>query len=279
SSERHHLYPFSLFTPFFLLCNKTHSSIDTKNQLISDRGGIGRRKHLLFRDQQIFMDSIDLKYEEEFVSGKGGLKLFTCRWLPAGDEPKALVFLLQGYAMDASISMKGTATRLARAGYGVYGIDYIGHGKSEGLHGYIPNFDDLVQDCADHYRTVCEREENKRKLRYMMGESMGGAVALFLHRMMPGFWDGAVLVAPMCKLADEMKPNPVVVTVLRKLCHVIPTWKLVPSQDIIEAAVKDPAAKEAVRSNPYWYTGRPRLKTADELLKATIFLEQRLHEV
>ena len=29
---------------------------------------------------------------------------------------------------------------------------------------------------------------------------MGGAVALLLHRKNPSFWDGAVLVAPMCKV-------------------------------------------------------------------------------
>lgn len=29
---------------------------------------------------------------------------------------------------------------------------------------------------------------------------MGGALALVLHRKKPGYWDGAVLVAPMCKV-------------------------------------------------------------------------------
>lgn len=46
-----------------------------------------------------------------------------------------------------------------------------------------------------------ERKENKEKMRYLMGESMGGAVALLLHRKRPEFWDGAVLVAPMCKVS------------------------------------------------------------------------------
>jgi len=30
---------------------------------------------------------------------------------------------------------------------------------------------------------------------------MGGAVALLLHMKDPAFWDGAVLVAPMCKVS------------------------------------------------------------------------------
>lgn len=29
---------------------------------------------------------------------------------------------------------------------------------------------------------------------------MGGAIALMLHRKEPTFWDGAILVAPMCKV-------------------------------------------------------------------------------
>lgn len=45
-----------------------------------------------------------------------------------------------------------------------------------------------------------EKKENREKKRYLMGESMGGAVALMIHRKQPDFWDGAILVAPMCKV-------------------------------------------------------------------------------
>ncbi|KAH9612282.1 hypothetical protein KSS87_021964, partial [Heliosperma pusillum] len=97
----------------------------------------------------------DIKYEEEYILSEGGLKLFTCRWLPQDEEIKALVFLCHGYGMETSISMQGTANRLTKAGYGVYGIDYIGHGKSDGLRCYIPSFDLLVQDCSHHFTKVC----------------------------------------------------------------------------------------------------------------------------
>ncbi|KNA04586.1 hypothetical protein SOVF_198300 [Spinacia oleracea] len=175
--------------------------------------------------------------------------------------------------------MQGTAMRLVKAGYGVYGIDYIGHGKSAGLHGYIPSFKELVQDCSDYFAKVCEKQENERKQRFLMGESMGGAVALRLHRKMPHFWDGAILVAPMCKISEDMKPSPLVISCLRQLAFILPTWRIVPSQDVIDAAVRDPEKKKKVRANPYWYTGRPRLKTAQELFIASIDLESRLHEV
>ena len=38
-------------------------------------------------------------------------------------------------------------------------------------------------------------------MRYLLGESMGGAVALLLHRKKPDYWDGAILAAPMCKVS------------------------------------------------------------------------------
>ncbi|XP_019192694.1 PREDICTED: caffeoylshikimate esterase-like [Ipomoea nil] len=218
-------------------------------------------------------------YEEEMVRSSRGMKLFTCRWVPRSCEPKALIFLCHGYAMECSVSMKGTATRLVNAGYAVYGMDYEGHGKSEGLQGFVPSFDAVVTDCSQHYSNICERQENVKRMRILVGESMGGAMALLLHRKKPHFWDGAVLVAPMCKIAEEMKPPAIVLSVLKKLSKIIPTWKIIPTQDIIDAAFRDPAIRKEVRSNPLCYKGRPRLQTGYQLLSVSLDLERRLDEV
>ncbi|KAL5986100.1 hypothetical protein ACLOJK_028090 [Asimina triloba] len=186
---------------------------------------------------------------------------------------------MAGYAMECSISMKDTGIRLAKAGYAVHGIDYEGHGKSSGLQGYVPSFDDVVNDCSDYFTNICEKKENKKKLRYLLGESMGGAVALLIHQRQPKFWDGAVLVAPMCKIADEMRPHPFVISSLKQLANLIPTWKLIPTPDIIEVAFRQPRVREQIRSNPYCYKGRPRLRTGAELLDVSLNLEKNLTEV
>ncbi|KAL3825746.1 hypothetical protein ACJIZ3_021775 [Penstemon smallii] len=220
-----------------------------------------------------------VKYEEEHIVNSRGVKLFACRWLPENSEPKALIFLCHGYAMECSISMKGCATRLVKAGYEVHGIDCEGHGKSSGLLGLISNFDDLVDDLSEHFTNVSERRENKRKMRILMGESMGGAMVLRLHRKKPEYWDGAVLVAPMCKIADEMRPSPLVVKILSSLARVIPTWKLTPTPDIIDLAFRDPIIRKEVRTNPYTYKGRPRLQTSYQLYTVSMDLEKRLKEV
>ena len=48
----------------------------------------------------------------------------------------------------------GTGTRLAEEGYAVFGIDYEGHGRSEGQRCYIQSFHNLVTDCVSFFRTV-----------------------------------------------------------------------------------------------------------------------------
>jgi len=72
---------------------------------------------------------------------------------------------------------------------------------------------------------IAEKAENKKKMRYLMGESMGGAVALLLHRKKPEYWDGAILVAPMCKV-----PFLSLLYFLQKLTHVLHTLRTLHNQ-------------------------------------------------
>lgn len=230
-------------------------------------------------------DVLDHEYQEEYVRNSRGMSLFACRWLPGKRRnkqqgPKALVFLCHGYAVECGVTMRGTGERLARAGYAVYGLDYEGHGRSDGLQGYVPDFKALVQDCDDHFTSVVRSHGATVRHRFLLGESMGGAVALLLHRARPDFWTGAVLVAPMCKIADDMRPHPVVVNILRAMTSIIPTWKIVPTNDVIDAAYRTQEKRDEIRGNPYCYKDKPRLKTAFELLKVSLDVEANLlHQV
>jgi acylglycerol lipase len=38
--------------------------------------------------------------------------------------------------------------------------------------------------------------------RFLLGQSMGGAVSLKVHLKEPYNWDGVILVAPMCKVSS-----------------------------------------------------------------------------
>ncbi|TYG93699.1 hypothetical protein ES288_A11G131300v1 [Gossypium darwinii] len=224
------------------------------------------------------MNNMTVEYKEEQIKNSRGALLFNCRWLPFSPT-KALVFLCHGYGMECSEFMKECGTRLANAGYAVFGIDYEGHGKSKGDRCYIKKFENIVNDCSEFFKSICAQEEYRGKSRFLYGESMGGAVALLLHRKDPSFWNGAVLVAPMCKISEKLKPHPVVINILTKMEQVIPKWKIVPSKDVIDSAFKDPVKREAVRNNKLIYQDKPRLKTALEVLRTSMSIENGLNEV
>ncbi|KAL2323655.1 hypothetical protein Fmac_028034 [Flemingia macrophylla] len=219
------------------------------------------------------------KYFEIYMKNSRGLQLFTCRWLPVS-SPKALVFLCHGYAMECSTFMRACGERLANAGYAVFGLDYEGHGRSGGVRGLINKFDDVVNDCEYFFKSISGCPEYKEKPKFLYGDSMGGTVCLLLHKRDPSFWDGAVLVAPMCKISDKLKkPIPIIMNILTRLEDIIPKWKIVPTHNIIDFAFKDPSKREAIRSNKLIYQDKPRIKTAMELVRAGTSLGESLHEV
>lgn len=218
-----------------------------------------------------------IKYEEGFTVNSRGTRLFTCKWTSKKLQRKALIFICHGYGGECSISMADTAARLVHAGYAVYGIDQEGHGKSSGSKGYIPSFSDIVKDSADYFKSVCEKPENKTKKRFLYGFSMGGAVVIQLHRKDPTYWDGAVLLAPMCKLAT--RPHPVVVGALKMICTVVPSWRVIPAPDQLDKVCKDPQFRKEVRSNPYMYKGNLAPQTGHELLAASLDIEKNLEDV
>ncbi|XP_066310170.1 caffeoylshikimate esterase-like [Miscanthus floridulus] len=221
----------------------------------------------------------NIKYEEDFFVNSRGNRLFTCSWTPRKSESRALIFICHGYGGECSISMGDTAARLVHRGYAVHGIDHEGHGKSSGSKGYISSFSDVVGDCSDHFKSVCEKQENRLKKRFLYGFSMGGAVVLQLHRKDTLYWDGAVLLAPFCKMFDNMRPHPIIVSALKMISTVAPSWRVIPATDMIDKVCKDPQFKKEIRSNPYMYKGNLALQTGHELLSVGLDIEKNLHEV
>uniref|UniRef100_A0A7I4A5L0 Serine aminopeptidase S33 domain-containing protein n=1 Tax=Physcomitrium patens TaxID=3218 RepID=A0A7I4A5L0_PHYPA len=187
----------------------------------------------------------DVHYEEDYIQRRG-LKLFTCRWLPVHQEIKGLIFMCHGYGVECSVFLRPTGIRFAQAGYAAFGIDQVGHGKSEGRRCYVESFQDLVDDSIAYFKSIRDLEEYRNKPRFLYGESMGGAIVLHIHRKEPEEWSGAVLQAPMCKISEKLKPPQIVTSILTMMSNYIPTWKIVPSENIIDNAFKDPIKRAEV---------------------------------
>ena len=101
-----------------------------------------------------------------------------------------------------------------------------GHGQSDGLLALVEDFDRLVGDVAAYFDTV--RASYPDLTPFLYGESMGGAVALKVSFLRPNAFQGAVLAAPMVKIADEMKPPQCVIDLMVRLSRRYPTPALTP---------------------------------------------------
>ncbi|XP_068637760.1 caffeoylshikimate esterase-like [Aristolochia californica] len=231
--------------------------------------------HLLFK-----MAPSGIRTEENYKRNSRGLEIFCKKWLPGPEVPmKGILCFCHGYGDTCTFFFEGIAKHIAAAGYGVYALDYPGFGLSEGLHGYIPSFNQLVDDVIEHYTNIKSSPENSGISHFLLGQSMGGAVALKVHLKQPQAWDGVVLVAPMCKIADDVTPPKTVQTLMTLLSKVLPSAKLLPVKDLAELAFRDPVKRELTAYNVISYSGRVRLKTAVELLKTTGEIESQVEKV
>ncbi|KAL0924208.1 hypothetical protein M5K25_005020 [Dendrobium thyrsiflorum] len=218
--------------------------------------------------------------EERYERNSKGLEVFWKSWLPnLGIATKATLFFCHGYGDTCTFFFEGIAKRIAAAGYGVYAMDYPGFGLSEGLHGYIPSFDEMVDHVIEQYARIRERREVAELQHFLLGQSMGGAVALKVHLKQPKEWDGVLLVAPMCKIAEDVTPPAAILYALSLLSYILPEAKLFPQKDLGDLAFRDPEKRKMAEYNVISYADQMRLKTAVELIKATREIESKLEEV
>ncbi|TKY59319.1 Caffeoylshikimate esterase [Spatholobus suberectus] len=209
-----------------------------------------------------------------------GLTLFTRSWLPGPTtRPRALVLMVHGYGNDISWTFQATPIFLAQSGFACFALDLPGHGHSQGLRAFVPSVDLAARDCLSFFSSIKRNPQFRGLPCFLYGESMGGAMCLTIHFLDPGGFDGAVLVAPMCKISDKVRPKWPIPQILTFLARFFPTLPIVPAPDLLYKSVKVDHKKVIADTNPLRYRGRPRLGTVVELLRVTDLLSQRLCDI
>ena len=157
---------------------------------------------------------------------------------------------------------------------------FAGHGWSDGLHASIEDFEGLIKDFDEF---ILRQEGRYPDIDWIVhGESLGGCVALHLCLRAQEHgrkYNGAVLVAPMCKVANDVSPTGLKVRALNMVSKVFPTLSVTPIPLRANTTYKDPQILEALSKDPVHYYGKMRLATARECYNATLHLEKRVPEL
>lgn len=189
----------------------------------------------------------------------GGGALHTVAWSPS--RPRGAVVLVHGLA-EHSGRYRPLVERLVGMGLAVHALDHRGHGRSAGARAQIGHFAWLVADVLA--RVDEARTRHPGQPIFLLGHSMGGAVALACALERPAGIDGLVLSAPAIGASPDVPRLQVALArVLSRL------W---PGAGVLRLDARlvsrDPAVVAAYESDPGVYRGAVPARTAVELLEA-----------
>ncbi|KAK8581959.1 hypothetical protein V6N12_072159 [Hibiscus sabdariffa] len=201
--------------------------------------------------------------------------LFCRSWFPATGELKGILIIIHGLN-EHSGRYAQFAKQLTSCNFGVYAMDWIGHGGSDGLHGYVPSLDHVVADTGAFLEKI--KLENPGVPCFLFGHSTGGAVVLKAasYPRIEEMLEGIVLTSP----ALRVKPaHPIVGAIAPLFSLVAPKLQFKGANKKGIPVSRDPAALLAKYSDPLVYTGPIRARTGHEILRITSYLMRNFKSV
>ncbi len=201
-----------------------------------------------------------MKHVEGTFKGVRGLKTYYQGWLP-DKGVKAVLFLVHGIGEYCG-RYTNLVDRFVPLGYAIYGLDHIGHGKSEGGREVVRSFQDYTEPLGTYFRMVKDWEPDKPIFLY--GHSLGGLIAgCFLLDRQADF-RGAVLSAPAIKVPSSI--TPATIALGRILSSVAPRAGVLGLDPT--GVSRDPAVVKAYVEDPMVFHGKTPARLASEMLKA-----------
>ncbi|XP_042440562.1 monoacylglycerol lipase-like [Zingiber officinale] len=208
--------------------------------------------------------------------------LFTQSWTPLNRETRGLVVLLHGLN-EHSGRYDHFAKKLNDNGFKVYAMDWIGHGGSDGLHGYVPSLDYAVADLKAFLQKVLTENNNTTTTTtttpcFCFGHSTGAAIILkaMCDPKIQGWIKGIVLTSP----AVHVQPSHPIIKLLAPLfCLLAPKYQFSNANNSASPVSRDAEAVESKYTDPLVFTGSIRVKTGYEVLRLSAYLMQNLYRV
>lgn len=137
-----------------------------------------------------------------FFKTNDDVRLFYEYWIPQGAK-KIIVCLhgMTGHGRHFAI----LADALRGHGVGVVALDCRGHGLSGGRRGDWPSYTRIVDDTRGFLEFIGQRYQGARL--YLLGESMGGAIAAHLAAGHPAGLHGLIMFGPAFRPTYKLPPD------------------------------------------------------------------------
>lgn len=214
-----------------------------------------------------------MKHTEGRFTGRKGLSLYYQCWLPATD-PKAILLVVHGWA-EHSGRYTNLGNYFVPKGYAICALDHRGHGKSEGLRGYVERFSDYLDDLKTFFDIV--RSEHGDTKIFLVGHSMGAiiatayTVAVSHQQELAGLIVSGVGVKPGSSISSALIP------LARILSLLLPRLGIM----VLDASAisQDKAVVEAYVNDPLVYRGKITCRFGAEMLATLRKLPSEMPEI
>jgi acylglycerol lipase len=217
---------------------------------------------------------MQIQYDEGTFLATDRTEIYQQSWQPADVSAQAIIALVHGYG-EHSGRYTRIATDLVRSGCAVYSFDLRGHGKSGGDLGYIESINDYLTD-LDLFLTQLRQKSQNLGI-FLLGHSLGGAIAIgYTIESKPTF-QGLILSAPFLGQRDKDPPPSIVVNLvgsIGRLLPKLPTIKLDTSQ-----LSRDVAIVRTYIEDPLVDRSKMPLRTLAEILANIQHIRARQREI
>jgi len=201
-----------------------------------------------------------MKHIEGNFKGVRDTNIYYQGWLPEG-EIKAALLVVHGLGEHSGRYMN-VVDHFVPLGYAVYGLDHIGHGKSEGEREFVERFDDFTDTLAIFYKMVKGWQADVPI--FILGQSMGGLISSSYLLDHQADFNGAIISGPAVKVGEGISQASIM---MGKVLS-----KFAPKMGILALDVntisRDPDVVQAYVNDPLVFQGKMPARLAAEMLSA-----------
>ncbi len=212
-----------------------------------------------------------MKHKEGTFQGVHEQRIYHQAWLPEGDI-KAVVLIVHGLG-EHSGRYANVVNHLVPLDYAIYGLDHIGHGKSEGGREFVKRFEDYTDTLMTYLQMV--KTEQPGKPVFLIGHSMGGLISCFYLLDHADDFPGAVISGPAITVPENITKG--TITAAKLLSKLAP--KLGMLQLDANDISKDPEVVRVYLDDPLVFNGKTPVRLMAEMLKAMIRVNQEMDKI
>lgn len=161
-----------------------------------------------------------MSLHEFYINAKDDTKLLFKEFKPASNA-KAVIVIVHGLG-DHSGWFSNLINHFVIKGYAVVTFDLRGHGRSDGIRGYIPSYDAILDDIDILYSIASKHFSNVPVFLY--GHSFGGNLVLNYELKRHPKLAGVITTGPWLKLYDE--PSVLGLKFINLLDKILPKFSL-----------------------------------------------------